>query len=253
MKAPARGHSTAYDDPNYNYLDYWSSRDYEHLAEVMAIRRLLKGRRYQHAVDIGGGFGRLSILLTEYADQVTLTDSSSQQLGLAVRFLAGNPEIDVRLMEAGRLDFPDQSVDLVTLVRVLHHLPDPAAELRELSRVLRPGGSAVIEVANSAHALNRLRYLTRGQRVPLAAMDIRAMQAWQTDGVPFVNHHPRTITRAFATAGLRVERCLSVSNFRHARLKATVPPKVLLAAERLAQARLAVAKFGPSSFYLLQK
>jgi ubiquinone/menaquinone biosynthesis C-methylase UbiE len=253
MKALAHSHATAYDDPSYNYLDYWSSRDYEHLAEVMAIRRLLKGRRYQHAVDIGGGFGRLSMLLTEYADRVTLTDSSSQQLVLAARFLAGHPEINRRLMEAGRLDFPDQSVDLVTLVRVLHHLPDPSVELRELSRVLRPGGSAVIEVANSAHALNRLRYLTRGQRIPLAVLDIRATQAWQADGVPFVNHHPRTITTAFATAGLRVQQRLSVSNFRHARLKATVPPKVLLAAERLAQPSLAAANFGPSSFYLLQK
>ncbi len=78
-----------YDDDNLNYADYWTGRDYEHAAEVMAIRRLLAGLSFEDAVDVGGGYGRLSIVLADYARRVTLVDSSQQQLDLASTFLAG--------------------------------------------------------------------------------------------------------------------------------------------------------------------
>ena len=41
-----------YDDEGFNYQSYWSNRNYEHKAEVLAIRRLLKGRHFGEAADI---------------------------------------------------------------------------------------------------------------------------------------------------------------------------------------------------------
>ena len=87
----ARARSDYYDDPDFNYARWWVGREYEHQAEVIAIRRLLRGRRFTRAVDVGGGFGRLSVVLAEYADTVTLTDSSRQQLEMAREFLALHP------------------------------------------------------------------------------------------------------------------------------------------------------------------
>ena len=58
-------------DRGYDYTTYWNNRDYENGAERVAIRRLLKDRHFAKAADVGGGFGRLAILLREYADQVT--------------------------------------------------------------------------------------------------------------------------------------------------------------------------------------
>jgi SAM-dependent methyltransferase len=49
-----------------------------------------------------------------------------------------------RVADAERLDFPDNSFDLVYSHGVLHHTPDTAAAIREIHRVLRPGGRAVI-------------------------------------------------------------------------------------------------------------
>src|SRR5262249_47888441 len=155
-----------YDDEGFNYQNYWTGRNYEHKAEVIAIRRLLGSRRFYHAADIGGGFGRLSVVLSEFADEVTLVDSSSQQLALAADFLAEHPGVEKRLRDAASLDFPDASVDLVAMVRVLHHLPDPTAELAEVHRILQPDGVAVVEVANVAHALNRVRHMVRRQPLP---------------------------------------------------------------------------------------
>jgi ubiquinone/menaquinone biosynthesis C-methylase UbiE len=49
-----------------------------------------------------------------------------------------------RVTDAERLDFPDNSFDLVYSHGVLHHTPDTAAAIREIHRVLRPGGKAVV-------------------------------------------------------------------------------------------------------------
>lgn len=250
---PAKARTAFYDDAGFNYRDYWAGRDYEHEAEVIAIRKLLDGRHFGRAVDVGGGYGRLSVVLSEYADTVTLVDSSSQQLALAEDFLAGHSGIDRRLMDAARLGFPDRSVDLVAMVRVLHHLPDPARELAEVSRILRPGGMAIVEVANGAHALNRIRHIARRQRLPFGAVDIRSEETRQRGGIPFVNHHPETIGSQFVAAGLHTERLLSVSNLRHPLLKRALPGRAILLAERAAQGTLARIQFGPSLFFLLRR
>jgi SAM-dependent methyltransferase len=240
--------SDYYDDPDFNYARWWVGRDYEHRAEVLAIRRLLRGHRFAHAVDVGGGFGRLSVVLAEFADTVTLTDSSRQQLDIAQFFLARHPSVSSRNMVASNLEFPDASVDLVAMVRVMHHLPEPAAVLAEISRILRPGGCAIIEVANSAHAVNRVRSVVRGEQIPTAARAIGSHGQ-----IPYVNHHPYTVARQFHDADLRIKRRLSVSNLRHPAIKRVLPDKALLAVERIAQERVARTYFGPSMFFLLEK
>src|SRR5579862_10121 len=97
-KTPKR--ADQYNDPTHNYRDYWDGRTYEHRAEVLAIKRLLEGRHFSSAVDVGGGFGRLTILLEDYADHVTLAEPSRQQLDLAKAFLQDHPEIDRKLLQA---------------------------------------------------------------------------------------------------------------------------------------------------------
>ena len=241
-----------YNDPLFNYAQFWSGRDYEHQSELSAVRRLIAGHRYAHAADIGGGFGRLAIMLTEYADRVTLVDPSTQQLGLSREIFPGDP-FQRELAEAAKLPFADASIDLAVLVRVLHHLPDPDNELAELGRVLRPGGQAIVEAANSAHAGRRLAAFLRGQRIPATPVDIRSAESRARGTAPYVNHHPRTITRQLAAVGLDVRQALSVSNFRHPLAKSLVPPRALLAAERAVQQPLAGLYFGPSLFLLLEK
>jgi AdoMet dependent proline di-methyltransferase len=76
-----------YDDPEDDYEEYWKGREYESAAEEMAIRLILKGKKFDAAADIGGGFGRLSKLLTEFAREVTLVEPSSDQLKIAERYL----------------------------------------------------------------------------------------------------------------------------------------------------------------------
>lgn len=124
---------------DFNLAKTWPGRDDDLHAEVIAIRRLLERRRFSHAVDVGGAHRRISVILAEFAGEVTLADPGSRQC----RWSGQRP-----LTDAAREQFPDHSVDLVTMIGVPQDRPDPARALAEISRILRPGGVAVIEAAN---------------------------------------------------------------------------------------------------------
>jgi len=242
-----------YNDPKFSYLKYWDDRQYENEAEKMAIDRLLKGKHFNLAADVGGGYGRLSPELLKFADNVVLAEPSQQQLDLAQDYLKDYPQISRKLMQADDLEFSDRSVDLLIMIRVIHHLPNPTKEFQEVQRVLSPDGHAIIEVANFMHARNRLKYLAQGKKLPVNPVDIRSKRNKVQTEIQFVNHNPKTITKQLAHAGLKVERILSVSNLRSPMLKRTVPKGIMLAIENVLQPTLAKAYFGPSVFFLVRR
>lgn len=242
-----------YNDPNHNYLHYWEGRDYENAAEIVAIKRLLKGRRFRHAVDIGGGYGRLCVLLSEYAERVTLAEPSQQQLDIAKDFLKNYPQVERKLMQVESLDFEDGSVDLFTMIRVMHHLPDPKIPFKELARTMSDDGYLILEMANYSHFRNRVKHTLKGKRLPKKPVDIRSAEHRTEDEIPFVNHNPHTVMRQLAHAGLKVERTLSVSNLRSPGLKKVVPHAVMVSLEKALQKPLAGSYFGPSIFFLVRK
>lgn len=250
---PAKKVADQYDNGDYNYLRYWDHRAYEHASEEMAIKRLLKGKHFKTAADIGGGYGRLCIFLENYADKVTLAEPSKQQLAIAKDFLKAHPNIDQVLTQADDLKLKDKSQDLITVIRVMHHLPDPSAEFKEISRVLSDDGVMVLEIANNAHARNRLKYGLKGKGIPTQPVDIRSAQNRNDNEPAFVNHHPKTVIKQLAHAGLKVDKILSVSNLRSPGLKKVMPKPVMLALERVMQPTLARTYFGPSVFLLVRK
>jgi ubiquinone/menaquinone biosynthesis C-methylase UbiE len=245
--------SEKYNDPNFDYTNYWIGRDYENSAEEIAIKRLLKGKHFKSAVDIGGGYGRLCPLLEEYSDQVTLAEPSTKQLSIAKRFLVKHKKIKLVKLNPVKYNFPDQSVNLLTMVRVMHHLPDPNPEFSELARVLKDDGYLILEIANSAHFLNRLRSLIKIEKISDDPIDIRSKKNRNSKVIPFVNHNPKTVIKQLAHNGLKVEKILSVSNLRNPVVKKLVPTTVLLSTEKFLQPFLAKSFFGPSIFLLVKK
>lgn len=242
-----------YNDPTHNYLRYWDGRDYEHAAEQIAIRRLIGDKHFRHAADIGGGYGRLCVFLAEFADKVTLAEPSQQQLDIGKEFLKDHPEVDRLLTQADDLKFKDGSLDLITMIRVMHHLPDPKAEFAELARVLSDDGYLILEVANYAHGRNRIKHALKGKKLPTEPVDIRSEHNKRDEEIAFVNHNPKTVVKQLAHAGLKVEKTLSVSNLRSPGLKKLVPKGAMLTVEKALQQALAKTYFGPSVFFLVKK
>lgn len=245
--------SEKYNDPNFDYTKYWVGRDYENAAEEIAINRLLKGKHFVSAVDIGGGYGRLCPLLEKYSDKVTLAEPSTKQLHIAKHFLAKHKNIKLVKLNSEKYNFPDQSIDLLTMVRVMHHLPDPNHEFSELARVLKDDGYLVLEIANSVHFLNRVRSLFKIKKISDEPIDIRSRKNRNSEVIPFVNHNPKTVIKELAHNGFKVEKILSVSNLRNPALKKLVPTPILLSLEKFTQPILARSFFGPSIFLLVKK
>jgi ubiquinone/menaquinone biosynthesis C-methylase UbiE len=242
-----------YNDPKHNYLDYWNGRDYENKSEIIALKRLLKGKHFKNAADIGGGFGRLCIFLKEYADKVTLAEPSQQQLDIGKDYLKDQPDIKMVLTQADDLKFKDNSLDLITMIRVMHHLPDPTKEFSEIKRVLTDDGVFILEIANNIHARNRMKYMLKGEKLPTKPVDIRSDANRNDEEIAFVNHNPKPVIKQLAHEGLKVEKVLSVSNLRSQSLKKVLPESVMLAMENAMQPTLAKAYFGPSTFLLIRK
>jgi ubiquinone/menaquinone biosynthesis C-methylase UbiE len=242
-----------YDDPNFNYLHYWNGRDYENESERIALTRLLKDQHFKHAADVGGGYGRLCVFLKNYADKVTLAEPSQQQLDIGKDFLKGHKGINMILTQADDLKLKDNSIDLITMIRVMHHLPDPSVSFAEVKRVLTDDGWFILEIANNTHFLNRVRYTLKGKKLPKEPVDIRTGKNRSDTEIAFVNHNPRTVIKQLAHEGLKVEKILSVSNLRSPALKKIMPRPLMLSVEKAMQVPLAKSFFGPSTFLLIKK
>lgn len=95
--------------------------------------------------EIGSGGGHVLRMFPEA--RLTAVDVSSVFLDTARRNLRG---YDARFLKGqlAHLDLPPASFDRIVCTEVLEHTEDPAAILREIRRLLRPDGVAVITVPN---------------------------------------------------------------------------------------------------------
>lgn len=246
--------SNFYDaDPKYNYQKYWDGREYENRAEEHAIKTLLKGQHFKKSADIGGGFGRLCLLLQHFSDSVTLVEPSKKQRELAKNFLKGS-SVSIKNGDSVKTTLSPHSVDLITIIRVMHHLPNPVPTFKELNKVLTDDGRIILEVANSKNFKSRLRRGLKGRRTPHAPVDIRTDSHIEVDyDSPFVNHHPSTVRKQLEENGFEVIKTLSVSNFRSPALKKIVPTTALHGLEKSSQRILSPIHFGPSVFFYIKK
>lgn len=242
-----------YDDPTFNYQKYWEGRDYENDAEELAFHVLLGNQTFEKAADIGGGYGRLAKLLRTYAKQVTVVEPSKQQRDRGKEFTKGTTGISIVDGQSDKLSFKDGELNLVTMIRVMHHLPKPQPTLNELSRVLAKDGTLILEVANSLHFKSRVKAALKFQRVSKDPVERRSETNIKNESIAFVNHHPKIVSDQLKQAGFKVERILSVSNLRSPGLKKVLPEKAMIRIERILQPTLARLYFGPSIFFRARK
>ena len=113
-------------------------------------------RRGDAILDLGCGFGRHAFEAARRGANVVALDAGRDEVeGVAATFAA---MLDAGELEAGalhtaavqgdalHLPFPDGVFDRVICSEVLEHIPDDVGAMRELARVLRPGGTMAITV-----------------------------------------------------------------------------------------------------------
>src|SRR6266851_3802374 len=110
----------------------------------VALGLLCAGQRHRgrglSALDLGAGRGDLSARLAALGYDVTAVERYVPQ------FEAKVPLVDADLNQT--FPFEDATFDVAMAVEILEHLENPRSFLRELARVLKPGGRAIVSTPN---------------------------------------------------------------------------------------------------------
>ncbi len=169
------------------------------LARICEAARLNGGSR---ALDVACGPGIVVEALARAAGEVVGCDITPAMVEKARQRCAAAGLANVRFMpgRAEDLPFDDASFDVVVSRSAVHHFVDPVAALREMARVVKPGGRVVTVDVTSAetpadaalhNALETLRDPSHTRMLPKSELH-----------------------RALALAGLAVQECLEWTNHR---------------------------------------
>src|SRR3989344_3451510 len=208
--------SSHYD--TYDYPSYWKGREYEHEAEIVALTSFFENiPKVETILEVGAGFGRLTPSYINKAEKVILSDPSQKLLNIAmkkikdkkVRFIISDIENLSTKVKA-------YSIDIIVVVRVLHHVKDLEKAFSIVSNLLKPGGYFILEFPNKIH-----------------------MKA--------------VLSEFVKQKGFNIKKIKSVSNFRSPLLKRLFPKQVLVTLSKYTQDFFARFNFGPSIFILAKK
>jgi ubiquinone/menaquinone biosynthesis C-methylase UbiE/DNA-binding transcriptional ArsR family regulator len=94
--------------------------------------------------DLGCGTGHVSAALAPFVARVVAVDASAEMLQAARARVGAADNVDLRRGDLEALPIDDERLDVATLMLVLHHVPDPALALKEVVRVLKPGGRLLL-------------------------------------------------------------------------------------------------------------
>lgn len=131
--------SISFDD---RCIDYAGGRFRAAVGEAVARDETPYGRAME--LGCGTGFFLLNLLQAGVAEKGSVTDLSPGMVKVALRNAENlGLDVDGRVADAETIPYEDDTFDLVVGHAVLHHIPDVEQSLREVLRVLKPGGRFV--------------------------------------------------------------------------------------------------------------
>ena len=239
-----------YNDPSFNYKNYWQLRQYEHLAEELALNKLFQLIPQKNSlVDIGGGFGRLTPFYAPLFQKALLVDTSSKVLKEAKKLEKNFKNFKTKKGKVDQLPLANSSFETALMIRTAHHLASLDKALQETSRILQPQGYLILEFANKLHFKAIVKNL-----ITLNFYDfIYHTPKEKSDQIIFANFHPTAIVSLLKKNRFQIIKAISVSNFRSPFLKKILPLKILLLMEKIVQKIYPAYITGPSVFILAQK
>ena len=241
----------------YDYPSYWIGREYEHESEVLALKSLLeKIPKIDTILEIGAGFGRLTPTYLYRARKIIVSDPSTRLLGVAKEKYKSKKNVKFikSKVEAICEKLPAHSVDLIILVRVLHHIEDLDKFFDTSDKLLKKNGYLILEFANKNHIKAVFREFFKGNiTFPLDIFTKDISTKKRLNPLPFLNFHPDFIKHKLSEKGFVIKGGRSVSNIRFGLLKKILPCDSLVSIEKHLQQPLYLISFGPSIFLLAQK
>ena len=190
------------------------------------------GRR---VLEIGVGLGTDLVQFAKAGAVCHGIDITDRHLELAARnFALRSLPVTLKKCDASRIDFPDGYFDVVYSFGVIHHIPDAAAVLREIHRVLKPGGKCLIALYHTYSLFHLYMVLVRGLflggLLRLGYDGLMATIEGGADGVsikPYVKVYSRREAKAlladFRPVGVSVHQ-IELGRFRASRAGRVLAP-----------------------------
>ncbi|HXD40006.1 MAG TPA: methyltransferase domain-containing protein [Ramlibacter sp.] len=176
--------------PYEQYVGRWSRRVAPPFLERLGIAA---GRRW---LDVGCGTGALSAAILDQCSPASVTgiEPSEGFLKAAAENLAGRAQLAQG--SATAIPRADAAVDVVVSGLVLNFVPDQAAGLAEMTRVVVKGGTIAAYVWDYAGKMELMRYFWD------AAVAMNPNDSKMDEGVRFPQCHPQALEQLFGAAGL---------------------------------------------------
>ncbi len=131
-------------------MDSYDGRDLEVLAEMPnyyawimeALAPHVRGR----VIEYGAGTGTITHRLLPHATSLVAVEPSKNLTAALQSRVGANVDVRCETLEEHAVREPDQSADTIVMINVLEHIEDDRAALRNLIRILRPGGALLLFV-----------------------------------------------------------------------------------------------------------
>ncbi len=131
------------------YLTY----DYNLQIRKETVETFTAGQHFQSVLDIPCGTGAMSVPLLNRIDKLTMIDISTNMLTIARNSVPSEYQHKVETVNADffELELPEQSFDLIICLGILAHISSPEQLLNKISKLLKPGGTLILQNTNSGH------------------------------------------------------------------------------------------------------
>jgi 2-polyprenyl-3-methyl-5-hydroxy-6-metoxy-1,4-benzoquinol methylase len=141
------------------YFREIAARRYEGERHIFRIARFGDFRNL-HVLEIGCGLGTDGVEFARRGARYVGVDLTPAAVALAKeQFALLGLRGDFHVVNVESLPFEDRSFDHVYSFGVIHHTPDPTAVVREIHRVLRPGGSLTVMLYNRSSINYRIEIM----------------------------------------------------------------------------------------------
>jgi len=141
-------------------------------------------------LDIGTGKGVYIYLISRRYPHVNFVGIDINEKNIAqAKDIIQEENVELVVMNAERLMFKDDTFDVALMIEVLEHIPHPEKAIKEVYRVLKPGGKLIITAPNKLFPFE-----THGFRVGSKCYGTKGL------GFPFLPYLPEMLRKHVANA-----------------------------------------------------